>query len=307
MPENGCTIAAVIPAWNAAPWIARAIESVLAQSRPPEELIVVDDGSTDATAEIVRGFGDRVRLVSQANRGLSAARNAGIRAAGTDWIAFLDADDYWQPGKLEAQARLLADRPELAFVSCAARLVYEDGGEAGHWPCMSEQEARTPLETLFRRHAAVAGSGSAVVARRDLLLAAGGFDESLRALEDIDMWMRLAQRGGYACLPEPLVVIRRRRGSMSGDLDVMKTAARRVMAKNRGLLASDRGRFWHQCYAAMLTDYAKWELRAGRRWQAAATLLEAGCHAPLAQGRLVASLWLAWLRGGLPAPSGGSR
>ena len=110
-------ISVVIPAYNAEQHIGRAIDSVLAQTRPADEIIVIDDGSTDATAEVIRSFGDRVTLIQQKNAGVSVARNTGIEAATGDWIAFLDADDEWLPEKLKRQAEHLSRNPDLRWTT----------------------------------------------------------------------------------------------------------------------------------------------------------------------------------------------
>lgn len=297
MNEAVSDISVVIPAWNAERWIVRAVDSVLSQTLPPRELIVVDDGSEDATAEIVAGYGTRVRLLSQANHGLSAARNAGIDAACGEWVAFLDADDYWLPEKLAQQWRLVEKDPSLGFVSCAARLEYEDGEPAGDWMCANEREQTDILRVLFRKHAAMAGSGSAVMARRKLLVELGGFDTTLDSLEDVDMWMRLAAISSYACAGNPQVVITRRRDSMSRNIEKMKNAAIRVMNKNRGLLGADGQRYWRWCYAGMLTDYAKWEIREGQRLAAFSDLMAALGMSPIGRGRLVLGLMLSLVMG----------
>ncbi|MHC4386164.1 MAG: glycosyltransferase family 2 protein, partial [Planctomycetota bacterium] len=105
-------ISVVIPAYNIEDYIERAIDSVLAQTRQPEEIIVVDDGSTDATAQKIKAYGDQVRYIHQANKGLSGARNTGIRQAQNEWVAFLDGDDEWLPEKLQLQSELLTRNPE---------------------------------------------------------------------------------------------------------------------------------------------------------------------------------------------------
>ncbi|MHC5141971.1 MAG: glycosyltransferase family 2 protein, partial [Planctomycetota bacterium] len=110
-------ISVVIPAYNAEKHIARAIESVLAQTRPADEVIVIDDGSSDATAEVVRSFGDKVIFIQQENAGASVARNAGIEAATSDWIAFLDADDEWLPNKLQLQVEHFKRNPDLLWAT----------------------------------------------------------------------------------------------------------------------------------------------------------------------------------------------
>lgn len=278
-------VSVVIPAYNAAWCIAKAVDSVLAQDFQDREVIVVDDGSTDDTATVLAGYGDAVRVVRQTNGGLSSARNAGIRAARGEFVAFLDADDWWLPGKLARQTGLMRGRPELGFTSTAARVEDPDGGLVNVWTCAHWEESF--LVHIFTNNADVAGSGSAVMARRALFDGVGGFDESLRSLEDIDMWMRLAAVADYACLEEPLAVILKRPGSMSRNLEVMRAAAIRVMRKNRSLLPPARqGAFWRACMASIHADYAKWRLRAGQRAGALAEVLHLFSLAPLARGRL---------------------
>lgn len=288
-------VSVVIPAWNAAWCIRRAVDSVLAQTHRDFELIVVDDGSTDDTAAALARYGARVLVVAKRNGGLSSARNAGIAAARGAYVALLDADDWWLPEKLARQVAWMDAHPEAAFCSTAARVVNPHGEPIGEWRC--RPSAGSALEAIFSANGYVAGSGSAVLARRGALEAAGGFDETLRSLEDIDMWMRLAARGGYHYIDEPLAVVVKRPDSMSRQLDVMRAAAIAVMRKNRHLLPADkRGAFWRQAYAGMLSDYAKWAYRSQRRTQALRDLLAGLCLAPVSRGRLLVGLLAAMLR-----------
>ncbi|MCU0920640.1 MAG: glycosyltransferase [Burkholderiaceae bacterium] len=284
-PTADPVVSVVIPAYNAAWCVAKAVDSVLVQDFSPFELIVVDDGSTDATAEVLMAYGDRLRLVRQANGGLSNARNAGIRTARGEWVAFLDADDWWLPGKLSQQVAMMRQRPELGFCSTAARVEDPDGRLVNLWRCACWEG--TFLVHLFGSNADVAGSGSAVMARRSLFERTGGFDESLSSLEDIDMWMRLAAVADYACIDDPLAVILKRPGSMSRNLEVMRDAAVRVMRKNRPLLPADRqGAYWRRCMAGVHADYAKWRYRSGQRAAAFGELARLFALAPLSRGRL---------------------
>lgn len=287
-------VSVVIPAYNAAWCVRRAVDSVLAQDYRDYELIVVNDGSTDATAEVLAAYGDAVRVVSKPNGGLSSARNAGIAAARGEYVAFLDADDWWLPTKLSHQIAILENQPELLFCSTTTMVQTPEGQRLADWRC--GRGDRPALECIFAINAYVAGSGSAVLAKREAFARAGGFDESLRSLEDIDMWMRLAALGEFACIDEPLVVIEKRTDSMSGNLDVMRTAAIQVMRKNRGLLPESlRDGFWRGAFASMLSDYAKWAYRKGRTAQALGDLLHALWLAPMSRGRLLAGLLLAML------------
>jgi glycosyltransferase involved in cell wall biosynthesis len=278
-------VSVVIPAYNAAWCVRKAIDSVLTQDFHDFEIIVVDDGSTDDTASVLAAYGDTIRVVSQRNGGLSSARNSGIRVARGELVAFLDADDWWLPGKLARQIALMRAHPGIGFSSTSARVEHPGGQVLTLWRCA--QWEGSFLVHLFGSNADVAGSGSAVIVRRVLFDRVGEFDEALRSLEDIDMWMRLAAVTGYACLDEPLAVILKRPGSMSRNLDVMREAAVRVMMKNRHLLPAPlQGGYWRCCMASIYGDYAKWRYRAGRRGAALVDVSRMLMLAPIARGRL---------------------
>lgn len=291
-------LSVVIPAYNAAWCVRRAIDSALAQSYAQIEVLVVDDGSTDGTASVVRGYGNRVCLLQQANGGLSSARNLGIRHARGEWIAYLDADDWWMPEKIAHQVELFKQQPGIGFCSSAARVEDPEGRELDNWRCANF--TGSALSAIFRINAMVAGSGSAVVVRADVQRQAGFFDEALESLEDIDMWMRLAAITGYACVPKTLVVILKHPDSMSRNLDKMRESAVTVMKKNRALLPLQlQGSFWRYAYAGVLADYAKWAFRAGRTGQATCHVLTGLAHAPLTRGRLLLGILAAGWRGQL--------
>lgn len=207
-------VSVIIPSFNCAPWLAQAIESVLAQTYRDYEIVVVNDGSTDHTNEVVAPYLDRIIYVQQENQGLSAARNAGIRAAGGEFIALLDADDWWLPAKLERQVPRFDD-PEVALVYSDFRIAYADGGE------MSSGLSRRPwaaegyaFENVLR---SVFVFPTTAVLRRSSLDEVGYFDETLRSSEDQDLWLRLAFRWKLALVREPLAVYRRRGGNITSD------------------------------------------------------------------------------------------
>ncbi|MBS0554041.1 MAG: glycosyltransferase family 2 protein, partial [Proteobacteria bacterium] len=179
MTEPAVTV--VIPAYNAAWCIRRAVDSVLAQTFRDVELIVVDDGSTDDTAVILRSYGNALHLVSQANGGMSSARNAGIRAARGRYVAFLDSDDRWLPDKLARQVALMTAQPDLAFCAATATLEDPEGKVVGAWACSGNGDAS--VADVFASHATIAGGASSVLARRELVQALGGFDETLFGAE----------------------------------------------------------------------------------------------------------------------------
>lgn len=290
------SVSVIIPAYNAAAFVRRAVDSALAQTWVDREVLVVDDGSTDGTLDALAGYGDGLRLLTQANAGPAAARNRGLHEARGRYVAFLDADDWWLPTKLERQVALLEIRPDLGFCSTATRVVTEDGSQAGDWPCVPLKDSL--LETLFVRSAAVSGSTSGVLARRQLVLDAGGFDESLRGFEDPDLWIRLAARAGYACIPEPLTVVVRTPGSVSTQLMRMRAATLASFRKNRHLLPPrQRGSFWRAACASAVADYAKMAWRAGDRRHGLAWAGEVLLWSPIGRGRLAAGLLLTMLRG----------
>ncbi len=170
----------IIPAFNSAACVGRAIESALTQSHAPFEILVVDDGSIDATAEVAESYGQPVRVLRQANGGPAAARNAGAAVAKGDWLAFLDADDAWLPGKLAAQAPL-TDGARVGVVHARA-------GQDVTWDYVIS------FDTLWRRNQLI---NSATVVRKSAFTEVGGFDEdrTLISVEDYNLWLRLAAAG----------------------------------------------------------------------------------------------------------------
>lgn len=288
-------VSVVIPAYNAAAFINQAVDSALAQTYPQRDILVVNDGSIDDTARVLEAYGDAIQVIHQPNGGLSNARNRGICAARSEFVALLDADDRWLPSKLTRQVEVLQAHPQIGFCSTRTLVEAPDGTPTGEWLC--PQLDGNLLRTLFLRNGSIPGSGSGVLARRVLFDQAGLFDETLRSLEDIDMWMRLAAVTDYVCIDEPLTVIVKHPDSMSRNLEVMRTAALQVMRKNRRLLPPmDRGGLWQAGYASMLADYAKWEYRRGQRRRAMNHLLEGLIRAPVQRGRMILGLLWAMAR-----------
>ena len=282
-------VSVVMPAHNVAWCVGRAVDSVLAQDYRERELIVVNDGSTDGTRALLGAYGDAVTVVDQPNRGMSAARNAGIRQARGAYVAFLDADDWWLPRKLSQQVELMENRPEIGFCSTAARVEDGEGRLLNLWRCASG--ATNILTTLFAENATIAGGCSAVMVRKPLFDRVGLFDEHLGGFEDPDLWLRLAAVSGYACIDEPLAVILRREKSVSRNLDTMRAATLHSLRKNRALLPPAlRGGFWRNCLAGVYTDYAKPAYRAGRLRLAYADTLRALLLSPVGRGRLCLGL-----------------
>ena len=198
-------VAAVIPLYNKAPYVERALRSVLGQTRRPDEIIVVDDGSTDEGPEIVRRLGgDLVRLISQKHAGVSAARNRGTREATTDLVAFLDADDEWNPRFIEALLGALEQFPEAVVVFSNFRR-----GTAPTPALQPNSGAPMLLRDFFAFAIRNRSSGmyaSTVLVNRNALLSIGGFPEGESFGEDVDTWARLAWTGPVVYVPEVLAV-----------------------------------------------------------------------------------------------------
>lgn len=206
------TVSVVIPAYNVEQHIGRAIDSVLGQSRRADELIVVDDGSSDQTAQVVKGYGSGVRYIHQDNGGASAARNTGVRAAHGKWIAFLDADDEWLESYLEKQLALLENNPELVwttgnFYRCLCGQG-QKGAEVVPHKARKFLKGRDYADDYFTAYqAGVRGWTGTFVVKQQVLLEAGLFRTGQWQANDLDMWWRIAYRWpqiGY--LPEPLAV-----------------------------------------------------------------------------------------------------
>lgn len=290
------TVSVVIPAYNAAWCVGRAIDSVLAQSFGDFEIIVVDDGSTDTTPAVLGAYGDAIQVVRQINGGMSHARNTGIQVARGTYLAFLDADDHWLPEKLARQVELMKRHTELAFCSTTARLEDPEGQPAGVWGSMAH--ATLTVADVFADHTRIAGGASSVLARRSAVLTVGGFDETLHGAEDTDLWLRLAAHGGYRNLVEAQVVVVKRPDSVSRNRAAMRRGALAMTRKNRALLPRTlQGGFWRGLYAGTLCDYAKWAYREGEHWTALRDLGSALLMSPLGRGRLALGLLIAILLG----------
>jgi glycosyltransferase involved in cell wall biosynthesis len=196
-------ISVVIPTYNSAAVLADAVDSILTQTRPADEIIVVDDGSTDGTAEVCGAYGDKIRYIRQANQGASIARNAGISAARGDWLAFLDADDVWEPRKLELQLAALDQHPEADFAVTAA-LVWSPNDRSYYqyrWDGPIEPDTMR-AELLVRN--ILTGICSSLLVRRSALESVGCFAPG-KASEDRRLAIDLLERHRAVLISAPLI------------------------------------------------------------------------------------------------------
>jgi glycosyltransferase involved in cell wall biosynthesis len=205
-------ISVIIPAYNAAAYIERALRSVLNQSRPADEIIVVNDGSTDGTSQILKRYEGKIRIIEQVNTGVSAARNAGIRAAAGDWIAFLDADDEWLPEKLAKQSQFHLNHPDLKWSSANYYRCFCDRNHQ-HIPDVNMSLRPAPEENklfddYFQAFGVLAkGHTDTMLIWKDALLEAGLFYEPQKTIEDDDLWFRLGYMNlRFGFIREPLAI-----------------------------------------------------------------------------------------------------
>lgn len=266
-------VSAVIPAFNAGRFLSAAIESVLAQTIPDIEAIVVDDGSTDDTAAVARRYGSRVSYLRQENAGVAAARNLGISVSRAELVAFLDSDDTWMPHKIQTQLGVLQAQP--ARRACHSAFLVAN---VGLKPIRLHRSSRrgSLLEDLLLV-GNVVGSPTTVICARTLLQQVGGFDSGLSQCADWDMWIRLSMLTDFAYVGDPLATYRQHSTSMSSDIPLYEADALRVLdrayqlpglpqsVRDRKNVAYGRmymvlaGSYWH---ARRLPDFARCARRA---------------------------------------------
>ncbi len=271
-------VAVVIPAYNAEETVGAAVQSVLAQGWPGVEVVVVDDGSTDGTAAVAEACGGRVRVLRLSNGGPARARNAGMRATEGEFVAFLDADDVWLPGKLEAQMPEFADA-EVGLVFCDFSLQRAEGNSLPSY--MAERPLAGGGWILERYLQSRFLFPSTIVARRAAVEQAGMFHEGLRGAEDLELFARMAAHWKVGYRSEVLVARVEGPGNLSADRALMiggmvkafRSIARRepgLSARERTLLREQLGQhlWWSGCLALQRGERAR-----GRRelWESIRT------------------------------------
>jgi glycosyltransferase involved in cell wall biosynthesis len=242
--SSGQTISVVVPTFNLSGFIEATLRSVLAQTSPPDEVLVVDDGSTDGTLAIVRKIADEsgglVRVIARPHQGPGATRNAGVAAARGTWVAFLDGDDLWLPEKL-ARVRQAIDADQAATIFTH--------------PCIEVSlaggEVRVPLPDWYDAGKALVGQlyqgdffwTSCVVARRTDILEVGGFDETLWSAQDYDLWLKLARKGRLHVIPDFMGRYIVRAGSVSSNPILRCRALIRIAHRHAPFLVPVLGAF----------------------------------------------------------------
>lgn len=274
-------ISVVVPAYNAASTLAATLDSVLAQTYENIEVLVVDDGSTDATAGITRAWvrrDARVRLLEQPNGGVASARNHGLAAARGDYVAPIDADDLWHPTKLAKQmCVMLAGGPGMGLVYALFRAIDEQG-------VVLWTQTRFQCEgSVLARHvyANFVSNGSSLLLRKAAALAVGGYDVGLRAAaaqgcEDYLLQLQIAARYRFGCVPEYLVGYRQVAGSMSSNTTQMRRSHRLMLDRIRTVCPALPRRLFRWSLANYDMRLAGMLMRDGRIAQA---LRRLGCAA----------------------------
>ena len=228
-PDQAPTVSVIVPAYNSAEFIAECLDSIFSQTFVDFEIIIVNDGSPDTPALEValEPFRERIRYLQQENGGLSAARNFGIREARGEFVAFLDSDDCWTPEYLSTQMKLFRDNPALDLVYADAKLF---GSPAPRKTFMQTSAPPTTLDGLLSERGQILPSGTVV--KKRALVEGGFFDETLRRCEDVDMWLRLAQRGAKIAFQGDVLFLRRVHGrGLTADEEKMVSSVIYVLMK----------------------------------------------------------------------------
>ena len=270
-------VTVVIPAYNAIAFLPATLASVLQQTFTDFDVLIVNDGSTD---EIAAWFttvdDDRVRLLSQVNKGVAEARNTGIVEAQGDYIAFLDADDLWEPTKLEKQMQCLDAKPEVGLVYTWTRLVDETGNPTGV-KYDSEVEGNVWQQILVGD---IVCSGSSAMVRRDCFDRLGGFDSNSTPAEDFDMWTRISADYPFALVKEFLLDYRQHSSNSSKNHRKMMQALRITFEKRFQSVPLEMLYLRNVAYAGMYRGLAWKCVYEGNHQEASAYCQQAMLHYP---------------------------
>jgi glycosyltransferase involved in cell wall biosynthesis len=273
-------VTVVIPAYNAMTYLPETVNSALAQSFTDFELLIVNDGSTDRLSTWAATLSDpRVRLISQANQGVSAARNTGIREAQGQYIAFLDADDLWAPTKLEQQVRCLQANSNVGVVYTWTLLVDEVGQPTGR---IFASEAEGNVWQQFLDTDVISNASSAMV-RRDCFEKVGNFDRTLTSAEDLDLWLRIATHYSFAVIKQPLTLYRQYATSLSKNRQQMFQNLRTAIEKAFQTAPLETLHLRSRAYASITLNQAWWSVGEGDCQTAEVWQQQARLHYPQIQ------------------------
>lgn len=238
------SVAVVIPTYNSARYIAETLKSVLAQTRPADEILLADGASKDDTVAIARSIAPNIKVISEPDRGVADGRNKAIRLASADWVAFMDADDLWHPEKLRMQSELIEKAPEIEFVFCDAWqfraeeiLLSSFFATRSNFPTLPRHAVGenlyvfdTDISVAIMQVNYVVTTSTALV-KRGAALEVGGFDPGLRVCEDYEFWLRVLKGRKAGVVTMPLVGYRHHGDSLSDDREAMVRGRIEVAAR----------------------------------------------------------------------------
>jgi hypothetical protein len=263
-------VTVVITTFNQSRFLADALTSAIRQGDCSPEIILVDDGSDDDTSVVARDYAEHVAVIRTVHRGAGAARNTGWRASSAPLVAFLDGDDTWTPKKLLTQLAELDRQPDAGLVYSDTLRVRGDGSPIDRWSSHFPPVSGDAFMPMLRQNRV---QTSTVVIRRELLEDLGGFDESLDAWEDVDLWVRAARRSAFAYAPDVLGTYRMHGNGLSARAMAMArchlSSVEKVLANTASPTVSGRVR------SAVLSDvyaevgvacYLGSDMRSARRW-----------------------------------------
>jgi glycosyltransferase involved in cell wall biosynthesis len=294
IPTDGLRLSVVVPCYNVGSLAAEAVASVLQQRMAALEVIAVDDGSTDDTLAQLLAIDDpRLTVVTQANRGLAAARNTGIRHARAPLIGFCDGDDVWFAEKAARQLAVMDADPQVGLTFSHSAYLDEGGAPTGQL-LVSRCRQPTTADLVCRNHI---GNGSTAIVRRECFAAAGLFDESLASCEDAEMWTRLSVQAPYGLrlVPEPLTGYRVRASSQMHTFDTYIAGSRTYLERYRSYVPGFGDREAERTYALHLRVLSRKAFSSGQIELSRAILLEALRRSPGIVVRDVRALAMAGL------------
>lgn len=226
-------VSVIVPAYNAGLYLKGTLQSVLAQTYLPDEIIVVNDGSTDATEQVALQYGDRIKYLYQENAGPAAARNRGVAQAQGDYLALLDGDDLWLPNFLQSLLGLAQSQPEAAGFYGWAQMVTAQGQPLPQLAGAQQYRPNQLYQALLRANFLIP---STMLLRKSAVLEAGSFDPApvLRGVEDWDLWLRLSRTQSLVCHPVPVAQYRVHTDSLSANPLRMQQATQALLVKHFG-------------------------------------------------------------------------
>jgi glycosyltransferase involved in cell wall biosynthesis len=277
--ETFPAINVVTASYNVADYIGQAIHSALSQTFRDFELIVVDDGSTDGTLDVVRQISDpRIRLETRPHQGAPASLADGIALARAPYLAFLDGDDFWNPNKLERHIRFLDSHPAVDLTFSWSRIVDEFGRDTG----LTSRLWNGSISCSQLLADNVIGNASSPIFRREALLVAGGIDVNFPGYYDFDAWLRMSlmRPGNLVAIPEFLTFHRRRPGQLTADVAMMERSFDRLIEKMRAIAPEDAARSGKRARSNMQRFFAHGRYQADDYSGALRTVARSFCQAP---------------------------